>query len=68
MRRTLGFVLGAAGVLALAVFLLAPSLPGEAARMAEIADHGRSSRSNPRSIFLYSGLVLLAASGAMVRR
>ncbi len=68
MKRTVGFLIGAAGVLALAVFFLAPSLPGERARAAEVADSGSAVTSSPRSLFLVAGVALLGIGGVMTRR
>ncbi len=68
MKRTLGFIVGGAGVLALGVALLAPSLPGDAARMAEIADYGRAVTSSSRQIVLIAGVALIALAGALTRR
>jgi hypothetical protein len=68
MRRILGILVGAAGVLALAVVFLAPALVGERARLAEIADYGSSASANPRAIFLLAGVALLAVAGVLMKR
>ncbi|MBL8143172.1 MAG: hypothetical protein KBF28_13295 [Gemmatimonadales bacterium] len=66
MRRAIGFVVGAAGVLALAIFFLAPQVPGERAALARMADGGLAE--HPRTVYAVAGVVLLGLSGAMMRR
>ena len=67
LKQALGLFLGGMGILAAGIGIFA-RLPGDAARFAEIADYGSSSKANPHAVYLIVGIVLIAAGSALLRR
>lgn len=68
MRRLLGVVLVVAGLYAVAVAFFGAPLPGERARMAEIADYGSSSKADPRYLVFLAGALLIGGGSRLLRK
>lgn len=68
MRRVLGVVLVVAGLYAVAVAFFGAPLPGERARMAEIADYGSSSKADPRYLVFLAGALLIGGGSRLLRK
>ena len=66
MRRALGVLLMIVGLYAVAVAFLGAPLPGERARMAEIADYGGSSKADPRYLIFLAGALLIGGGSRLV--
>lgn len=68
MQRVFGVVLIVIGVYAFAVAFFGVSLPGEKARLAEIAEYGTSSKSDPRYMSFLVGLGLTVWGSKLVKK
>jgi len=67
MRRAIGYVMIAGSLYAFAVVFFGVSLPGERARLAEIADTGQSSITDVRGLYLLAAVVLAAGGSRLVK-
>ena len=66
MRRVLGVVLVVAGLYAVAVAYFGAPLPGEKARIAELAEYGSSSKADPRYLVFLAGALMIGGGSRLV--